>query len=96
MFLLATVFDACLLNIPRSPLPDLYRANHSSINVPMLSGFVSYTAELFDKALCASTLYHSPDLASLISLSLRSDKLIIADRLTPPTTTISPTLQTRS
>ena len=62
----------------------------------MLSGFVSYTAELFDSARCASTLYHSPDLASLMSLSLRSDKLIIADRLTPPTTTISPTLQTRS
>jgi hypothetical protein len=42
------------------------------------------------------SLYHAPILASLMRLSVRLDRDIRAERLTPPTTTISPTIQTIS
>ena len=51
---------------------------------------------MFASALCTLTFHHSPDFANLISLSLRSLRLIKADLRTPPTTTISAILQTIS
>ena len=51
-FSFALLVDASLLKIPRSPDKLSYKAFHSDRNI-LTSGFVLYTAELFDKALCA-------------------------------------------
>ena len=92
----ATVFCAAArLKMPRSPLLDLYRETHSSMNTP-ISGFSLYATELFAKARWEFASHHAPVFASRIRSSVRFDRLIRADRRTPPTTTISAILHTRS
>src|SRR5690606_18754161 len=51
---------------------------------------------LLANARCPSFSHHDPDLATLILSSERLEREIIAERRTPPTTTISPILQRMS
>ena len=55
-----------------------------------------YTAELFARARCPEYSHQEPDFAAAILRSSRSDKEIIADLRTPPTTTTSAILHIKS
>ena len=91
-FLAACFLLASRLNTPRSPDPLSASAAHSRRN-DMASGFSVYATLLFAKKRWAG---NEPVLAWRIRSSERFDKLIIADRRTPPTTTISPILHMMS
>ena len=86
---------ASLLKIPRSPDLDSYKLLHSLRNV-LNSGRSSYTAELLANCRWTLSSHHLPDLAPLILSSDRLLREMRALRRTPPTTTMSAILQTKS
>ena len=94
-FLAAIFCAATRLNKPRSPDLDSYSVC-ISLRKASKSGFSVYATLLLASLRCPSFSHHAPDLALAIRPSDRLDRLIKAERLTPPTTTMSATLHTTS